>query len=85
LSNEIVILFDREAKTSSASGVNLVEATGLLENAVINIGVGSGFAAGSILDHVVEAPLKRPGRASVTDGSPPILGFTSVENSAPAS
>src|SRR5216684_1768656 len=57
--NEIDVLVDRAATTSSVSRANLVVTTSLLEIVVISTGISFGFPEGSIPDHVVGAPLKR--------------------------
>src|SRR5713226_4191134 len=56
--NEIDVLVDRAATTSSVSRANLVVTTSLLEIVVISTGISFGFPEGTIPDHVVGAPLK---------------------------
>src|SRR5713226_5031478 len=72
--NEIDVLVDRAATTSSVSRANLVVTTSLLEIVVISTGISFGFPEGSIPDHVVGAPLKpddrRPTRRDPARRSP---------------
>src|SRR5712692_7498507 len=70
--NEIDVLVDRAATTSSVSRANLVVTTSLLEIVVISTGISFGFPEGSIPDHVVGAPLKPSRRPQPGQPIPPI-------------